>query len=94
MAKRRPPPSDAEMARLHDLSYNTCKSDSVTLLLEARGLATNGTGRFGGYAKITDAGTQYLLLLNPEAGAGLAKAGTSLGVAPTPNSGKGATKRA
>lgn len=93
MAKRRPPPSDAEMARLRDLSYNTCKSDSVTLLLEARGLATNGTGRFGGYAKITDAGTQYLLL-NPEAGAGAAKAATSLRVAPTRHSGKGANKRA
>jgi hypothetical protein len=64
---------------LHDLARCTQRPSVLSFKLEARGLAVNGSGRFGGWARITDKGRLALDSAYPEAAPGLAESASSAG---------------
>lgn len=52
--------NDHQLAELQDLARATSRANDVSRGLEQHGLVVTGHGRFGSYARITEAGRQYL----------------------------------
>lgn len=75
----KPKLTDDQLETLRRLANADGRASRDSFALEARGLALNGAGRFGSWAKITEKGRLFLNTLFPVAAPGPAESAFSAG---------------